>query len=149
MYILAIDPGENIGYGIINYDLDSKIATVVQTGIVRTLGQNEVGYAFYRFAFDKFDLDFVVLEDYVINPKVYQHDHQGDKGLTLRQIGAVELLSYQHGVKLVKQMPTVKPVGYGFLGRKYQRGKKEMHGWDALAHAEYFLVTVQSKPPFA
>ena len=85
----------------------------------------------------------------MINPKVYSHDHQGDKGETLRQIGAFELLCLNSEIELVKQMPTTKPAGYGFLGKKYVKGKKEMHAWDSMAHLAFYLVSKRGMQPLA
>jgi hypothetical protein len=95
------------------------------------------------------DLDVMVVEDYIINPKVYGHDHQGDRGSTLRQIGALELVCGLGLIEMVKQMPTVKPPGYGFLGKKYSRGKTGQHAWDSMAHLAYYLVTKKGMQPLA
>lgn len=147
MIILGIDPGENIGYAKFDYVLESKISVILESGTQRTEGNNHLAYQFYRTLL--MNVDLLVVEDYVINPKVYGHDHQGDKGLTLRQIGALEAMCLEREIEIVKQLPTIKPAGYGFLGKNYQRGKREMHGWDAMAHVEYYLVTQKLKPPLS
>ena len=146
MRILGIDPGENTGYAIVNLDAAERQMSIQDTGTVR-MAAHSYAPALAFFLRTVPEVDLVVCENYVINPKVYGHSHQGDKGIALRQIGALEVLALQNKIDCVLQMPTVKPPGYGFLGKKYVRGKKEMHGFDALAHVMYYLVSTNSVQP--
>jgi len=82
----------------------------------------------------------IICEEYIINPRTYKYDHQGDKGIPMRLIGMLQLTADVIGADFHLQMPTAKPAGYGWLGGKYQRGKAGQHGIDALAHVMWFCV---------
>ena len=143
--ILGVDPGESIGFVVVSYDLATKQMTILNTGVQKFGENSALAARFFRAQAD--DSDTYVVENYVINPKVYKHDHQGDKGVALRQIGMLEMLAVEREATVVLQMPTVKPPGYGFLGKQYVRGKKDQHSWDALAHVVFYLVTKQGMQP--
>jgi len=145
--IFACDPGESIGWGRILFDEDSKRMSILGTGVEKIGSQPTKTCEFFREQTE--DSDLFVVENYIVNPKVYGHTHQGDSGFALRQIGMLQMRAVELSKQIVLQMPTVKPPGYGFLGRKYVRGKKEQHGWDALAHATYYLVTVHGMQPLS
>lgn len=145
MRVLAIDPGPNMGYALADFDSEDKSLRLLDSAILRLKGKQ------YRWLCDQFELGLsvCVVENYIISPKVYGHSHEGDQGLTLRMIGAIEMLCFQYPTELVLQLPATKPVGYGFLGKKYVRGKREMHAFDAMAHLVYYLVTVEKMPPLS
>jgi hypothetical protein len=147
MIVLGVDPGEHIGYAKVDFDLPTKKMSVLDFGFQPFGTNSNLAAKFLRATSEGVEL--FVVEEYIVNPKVYGHDHQGDKGVALRQIGMLEMRSVEIGAELVLQMPTVKPPAYGFLGKKYQRGKKEQHGWDALAHVAYYLVTKRQMHPLS
>lgn len=145
MKLFACDPGESIGYVSISYDLETKQMTILNTGVQKFGGSSKVTARFFRAQVD--DAALYVVENYVINPKVYGHSHQGDSGIALRQIGMLEMLAVERDAQVILQMPTVKPPGYGYLGKQYVRGKKGQHAFDALAHVVFYLVTQLGMQP--
>jgi hypothetical protein len=149
MKCVGIDPGPHTGYVIADYDPIEGFQ-IIATGIVETY---RAALKFFSEYIDPLEVllvpRLIVCEEYIINPKVYGHSHQGDKGETMRLIGALEYLALRNSIEIVLQMPTIKPVGYGFLGKKYERGKQNMHGFDALAHLVFYLVTKRQMKPLA
>lgn len=145
MRILAIDPGPNMGYALAEFSERFKTLKLLDSSIIR---DKDKSYTF--LAEQALNLDVFVVENYIISPKVYGHSHEGDSGETLRMIGAIEMLCHlQDDLELVLQLPSTKPAGYGFLGKSYKRGKRDMHGFDAMAHLMFYLVTKHQMPPLS
>lgn len=83
----------------------------------------------------------LVVEDYIIQPAVHKYSHEGDKGVALRLIGGAQLLCRANpNLTLILQSKIRKPLGYGYLGEKYVKGKQGRHILDALAHVMYYAV---------
>lgn len=83
----------------------------------------------------------LVVEDYIIQPAVHGYSHEGDKGVALRLIGGAQLLCLATPcLTLELQSKIRKPLGYGYLGEKYVKGKQGRHILDALAHVMYYAV---------
>lgn len=92
----------------------------------------------------------LIVEDYIINPKVHHYDHQGDKGIALRLIGAAQFLAIlRPDCNFELQQNFRKPTGYGMLGAHYDRKKQGQHSKDALAHVMYYAVTKKLARPLA
>lgn len=89
----------------------------------------------------------LIAEDYTIDPATTGYSHQGDKGLALRLLGALELTAALAEYQWVLQQRDRKPAGYGFAGQKYVKGRKGRHIQDALAHVTYFVVTQKMMVP--
>jgi hypothetical protein len=149
MKCIGIDPGPHTGWVVADYDPTDGFR-IIGTGVEPTYSG---ALHFVSSLIDPQEVfpdpGLLVVEDYIINPKVYGHSHQGDRGLTLRIIGALEYVALRNSIPIVLQMPTVKPAGYGFLGKKYERGKRDMHGFDALAHLVFYLVTKKGMKPLS
>lgn len=91
----------------------------------------------------------IIAEDYIIDPKGQQYSHQGDKGITMRLLGALELTALKVTCEFVLQPNWRKPAGYGFAGQTYVRGKKGQHIQDAFAHVVYYGVMQNILDPLA
>jgi hypothetical protein len=139
MHLFGIDPGEHVGwcFGI----LDEGVFTVQNV-------QEWTPKQLYDWMKENLNPEFpgiIVCEDYRIDPRPKAqggsgYNHQWDKGITLRQIGALGFLCQVNGWEFVLQPNYRKPAGYGFLGMKYVRGKKGAHATDALAHLAFYGV---------
>ena len=97
---------------------------------------------FYEVLGESTDVDLVVCEDYLIRPKDLTKNwgHEWNNGPALRMIGAIDFWAQNYSIEMVLQQPSIKPVGYGYIGAKYVKGKAKMHHIDAIAHGAYFLV---------
>lgn len=82
----------------------------------------------------------IVCEDYIINPKVQNYSHQGDRGVPMQLIGALKLTALATGMDLFLSPNTNKPAGYGYLGGQYKRGSQGRHIQDSLAHVMWYAV---------
>src|SRR5215831_14224612 len=97
----SFDPGEHLGYVIVR--TNDKAFTIMSTGVITGYDH---GMSFIAKEIMSEALDLIICEDYIINPRVYGHDHQGDSGLALRQIGALDLLSRLAQIDMILHMPT-------------------------------------------
>jgi len=92
----------------------------------------------------------LIIEDYIIQPRVHNYSHEGDKGIALRLIGGAQFLCHaKPQLQLELQGNFRKPTGYGMLGAKYVRGKKGQHSLDALAHVMYYAAMNKLADPIA
>lgn len=133
MKILGIDPGRNTGYYVINLN-DRVITSTATFGVTHDLTGLELKPILEL-------VDHVVCESFSVRP---QESRRGsfdwDPMETPQMIGSLKTLAALIGRPIHMQNPSVKPVAYGFANMKYQKGKKNMHVYDALAHAVYFAV---------
>lgn len=138
--LLGIDPGKTTGWGLIRVDENRKIH-VLQFGQTRDPTLLEIQDYLS-------DADLIVYEGWLTRPgDARKGSFDYDPMITPQVIGALKLQSQLLGKQVVEQSPSIKPPGYGFLGRKYVKGKKGQHQWDALAHAVYYAVKhLQAKP---
>lgn len=87
--------------------------------------------------------DILVVENYLIRPPAMtrgkQWDHSWNKGSTMRIIGSLQTVADLHNLQFKLQEPSIKPVGYGWAGLDYVKGKTGTHIQDATAHLAYFL----------
>jgi hypothetical protein len=136
--ILAIDPGKANGYAIVTYD---EFLSLEKIG---TVAESEL----YQLVQDYGEtLDELVVEDFLNRPgKTRTGAFDWSNNHTSQVIGALRLLAIQTKTELVLQQPVQKVPGYGYLGKKYQKGRGGMHQFDALAHAAFRLVTKHKVP---
>lgn len=140
MKLYGIDPGEHIGF--CEGSLNDGVFTFER---VQEFTEKEL-FLWMQENLNPNLPGVVVVEDYIIDPRPKTkggsgYSHQWDKGVTLRQIGALDLMCRVNGWKLVLQPNYRKPTGYGFLGKKYVRGKKGVHVVDATAHLMFYGVS--------
>jgi len=141
MRLVGIDPGVNSGF----FTADFTDGKLVPFAVDVTRSQEEAE-KYFRTLAEIVKPDVWVIEDYVINPhnskgQVYRYQHVNDKGITLKLIGSARAEATRQGALVVMQMSSAKPAGYGWMEKKYVRGKKGQHALDAKAHVVYYLVT--------
>lgn len=138
--LFGIDPGEHVGF----------CEGVLEKGVFRFENVKELTpkqlYSWMEENLNPEVSGIVVVEDYIIDPRPKAkggsgYNHLWDKGVTLRQIGALDFLCQVNGWELVLQPNYRKPAGYGFLGMKYVRGKGGAHAIDATAHLMFYGVS--------
>lgn len=138
--ILALDPGKNTGWGMIRV-ADGRTLPTGQLGVCldQTLLELEPQFV---------EADLIVCESFEVRPKLARAGaFDWDPMETPQVIGAMKALAKRLNKKVVMQSPSVKPVGYGYCGMVYVKGKKGMHMQDALAHAVYYAVkTLKANP---
>jgi len=135
--ILSVDPGEHNGYALVNY-------TGKKEFIVEKFGVMERPF-FYRWLVSNdfpSDIDLFLVEDFKTRPNEAKRGvFDWNQMIAPKVIGALELVSVWREIPLILQQPSIKPVGYGYLGKTYKKGAGNVHHWDAVAHAMYYLVT--------
>lgn len=138
--LLGIDPGRHIGWASVSVS-DTKKLLVHEFGVSMDLTLDELSDHIK-------DSDLVVVESFLVRPREARKGaFDYDPMETPQVIGALKLLCRLLDTPIVEQNPSVKPVGYGFAGQKYVKGKKGQHAMDALAHAAYYAVKhLHSKP---
>lgn len=133
MRIFAVDPGESNGWCIL--EAVNRKACVISFGVEKRLDF----YSRLEALFS--DVDRVICEGWLTRPKDAKIGaFDWDSMPAAQVIGALECYSLMRGIPFVIQQPSMKPVGYGFLGKTYKKGAKNVHHWDALAHGMYYLV---------
>lgn len=124
--LIAVDPGENIGWARFNQDQEH---VPVEFGTIK--------YHEFHIWLERETPNIWVVEDYVIRPK--QYDHNFDKGYTLRVIGAIDFQAHRTGAVFQLQPANLKPGAYAQMGGSYQKGKRNMHHMDAIAHGSWYV----------
>ncbi len=125
---LGIDPGGKNGIGI--YDARfylQFIFTIAADDMVRFLLQfNHVKTA--------------VVEDYRLFPNKAKQQYYSDME-TPRVIGRIETWAEMNNVELVKQGPSIKDVGYAWIGQKKPpKSDKRNHEKDGNVHFMYWAI---------
>lgn len=140
MKILGLDPGGTTGWGSIQLtDEPRPKITVIGVGEVKneeTL-ENMIKEA-----------DIVVIEYFRIRPNkvndfIYKDLHASEA------IGGIKMLCRKYNKRVEMQGADKKPMGYGFAGMTYVKGKKGTHFQDGLCHAVYFAVKKLNAIPLA
>ena len=132
--LLGIDPGKTTGWAIAELNLDTKVIKPTDFGDSTDPTGLEL--------FDKMkEADYIIVESFLVDPRFARSGaFDYDSMIAPQVIGSLKTLAAQLKKEIVMQPASVKPVGYGFLGKKYKKGKKGMHRWDALAHVYYYAV---------
>lgn len=129
--ILAVDPGDTSGWVRLN-TLDRSFR------IGMWHGELEPGKEV-----NKQPPNIIVCENYLIRPphmtRGKQWTHNWNKGSTMRIIGSLQTVAGLHDCQFELQEPSIKPVGYGWAGLNYVKGKQGTHIQDAAAHLAFFL----------
>ena len=132
MKLLGLDPGKTTGWALvslegrdlkpIDFGHDKEPSMVDQTSHIK-------------------DADLVIIESFLVDPRYAKAGaFNYDDMIAPQVIGSLKTLCKMLDTPYVLQPASVKPVGYGFLGKTYVKGKKNMHKWDALAHICYYAV---------
>ena len=143
IHLYGFDPGKTTGF----------FHGLIRDGKMAPLDAKEMDYKqVLKWCADEIENPelghtILIAEDYTIDPITSGYSHQGDKGLAMRLLGALELTATLAGYPFVLQQRDRKPAGYGFAGGKYVKGKKGQHMQDALAHVTYYAVTQKMMVP--
>ena len=130
--IVGFDPGKTTGYAILS--LKDRKMTPLDFGESTDETLQDLMPHIERS-------QIVVIEGFWINPQKARGGHfDYDDMIAPQVIGALQMKGRELGKDVHIQPSSIKPVGYGFVGKKYVKGKKGMHKWDALAHAVYYCV---------
>jgi len=139
IFITGFDPGATTGYAIISV-LNKKI-TPLDIGQSTDPTLQDLIPHIERSS-------IIILEGFWVNPQKARKGHfDYDNMVAPRVIGALQYKAQELGKQVVIQPAAIKPVGFGFSGRDYVKGKKNQHQWDALAHAVYYAVKVLHASP--
>ena len=132
-YFLGIDPGGTTGLALVS--VNDKKPTLVEVMASKDLTTKE-----YQWLLKKADL--LIIENFRLRPKNARDGSFDWSDMeTPKIIGAIEMWAQLNDKVLVKQEPSIKPMGYGYCHMKYVKGKKGLHIQDAAAHAMFYLVT--------
>lgn len=132
MNLLALDPGGTTGYARFLQDEEgwyiNEVGEVSKDDILQWI--------------ENTGPDIYVVENYRDRPNDFRGNRgrRWSEGETHRIIGAIDSRARRIGSPIVLQEPSIKPVGYGWAGMKYVKGKKGMHRQDAIAHGVYYLI---------
>jgi hypothetical protein len=141
MKILAVDPGEHNGYAVLTLNdekriVDPRIGTLLRLPFYKELSLLVRG------------VNVIVAEDFLVRPRnAKKGDFDWNPVPAAQVIGALEFLATNLAIPIVRQQPSIKPMGYSYVGKKYVKGAKSVHEWDALAHGVYYLVRHHSGEP--
>ena len=131
--LLGIDPGKTTGWAQAELGEDRIIKP---TNFGETL--DPTGLELLEMMKES---DYIIVESFLVDPRFARSGaFDYDAMIAPQVIGSLKTLAAQIGKEIAMQPSSVKPVGYGFLGKKYKKGKKGMHRWDALAHVYYYGV---------
>ena len=134
MLILGLDPGKTTGWGIL--ELKDKKLSVHSFGQTKDMTMMEIK--------SQFELaDIIVYEGWWTRPnKAKTGAFDWNKMEAPRAIGSIlTMCAILEKPPKAEQQSAIKPVGYGFLGMKYKKGRQGVHDLDALAHAGFYAVT--------
>lgn len=152
MRVLGVDPGVTTGIAL--FDTDEGRFTYVDEKTVLTVApkkyriyNSDLADWFVTAQITHGPFDIIVVENYIQRPfqkttevgrQVKFNQNLWIDQTTAKIIGMFTMYSILHAVPFYEQEPSIKPVGYGVLGNKYQQGKKGTHILDAMAHAAYW-----------
>lgn len=131
MKILGLDPGGTTGWGMIEISSDPRPKiNLINIGQVKNEEDLEPQII---------EADLAVIEYFRIRPDkkddfVYKDLHASEA------IGILKMLCRKHSTRVEMQGSQIKPMGYGYSGMKYVKGKKGLHQQDGLCHAVYYAV---------
>lgn len=140
MRVLGVDPGQHNGYAVL--ELKDKIISLLDGGTIERLD-------FYKRLPEMItSIEIIVAEDFRVRPgQARLGAFDFDRMVACQVLGVLEFLTVHSPTELKLQAASIKPVGFGFLGKPYRKGAKNVHHWDAAAHAVYYLVTQHGAVP--
>jgi hypothetical protein len=132
---LALDPGHTTGWAFLGAQGYSE--DLEPHGL--SFGQVKGQEALWRhLRAIRVPPSVIIYETYRVRPGV---SHNGSEIETIQNIGIIKAYAYEINAKLVKQEPTVKKMGYGWIQMAEATNHRDSHRRDALAHATYYVMT--------
>lgn len=131
--ILSFDPGKATGWAELT--VENREIALGEFGVSNDMTLTDVEHRFEK-------ADVIVYEGFWLRPAVARAGSLDYDEMPAPQvIGVIKRLAKQYGIEHVeKQSAALKPPAYGFSGMKYQKGRKNMHSQDAIAHGVYYAV---------
>lgn len=126
--VLCVDPGKRTGFA---FFVDAKLLTF--------------GTVSHEQIWDWIKMqtpDLIVYENFRIRPPKpgTRYNAMWSSPFALEVIGAIKAHAKYMEIPLHMQEPAILPVGCGFLGIPYTKGKKLKDHLSAMAHGAYFYV---------
>lgn len=131
---LALDPGHTTGWAFLG-----------PQGYPETLEPHKVSFGQVKGQKPLYELlsairvppRVVIFESYRVRPGV---SHNGSEIETIQNIGIIKAYAFSINAELVKQEPTVKKMGYGWIQMAEAGNHRDSHRRDAMAHAAYYVM---------
>lgn len=144
--VLGIDPGMTSGVAWVRYHADNPIGKVWEFITPTEVREKEFNKWLQR---ESKLVDAVACEDFTIKPYVQKWKNTvttAGTTTTSKIIGRVEMMCFLRNIPLEMFQPHEKKLGYEMcgMGHMYDPTKKNMHRWDALAHARSYFRRVYS-----
>ncbi len=139
MIYAGVDPGKHTGWAIYDDGTPVEMGEII-VGV-------DAWEDLYSWLVSHPSLQVIVCEGYRNRPvgMTQGHANTWSENLESQIIGYLRCYSRIARAELILQDPSIKPVGYGYAGLKYVKGKKGQHMNDALAHGMYWWMNVGRK----
>lgn len=137
----ALDPGRTTGYA------DFEDGEPIQMGEFTVAIKDWEALMDWLYVRQINKIDVLVVENYRNRPVAMTQGHANtwSENLESQIIGFCRCYCMEWGIEMILQDASIKPVGYGYAGLKYVKGKAGQHMNDALAHASYWYMNEGSK----
>lgn len=135
--LLGLDPGLTSGLAVALVNLQTK---EIEWPLLTSCPISSFSETIQQL-FDEYVFDYIVCEDFTLRPdKRSEFLNQGFTSLeTAKLVGRVEQFCFTNGIVCSTPQASDKPFAYKLIGMTYVKGKKNMHKWDAKAHARLFI----------
>lgn len=139
MKLLAIDPGESMGWAIFNSNKLIAYGT-------EKLSKPDMPELFEWLTYPGEDtvidnIDVLVIERYIMRPKsAGGFNHDWNSGFTLQVIGGLKSWAAFNKIKIKEQNSSIKSAASGWATGKPYVKKANQHYLDAVLHGVYYLV---------
>ena len=133
--VLGIDPGKTTGWAQLEV-VDKKIE-------LRPFGETKDTTLTELIPLIR-ESDVIVYEAWLTRPKHLQRGAFDWNPMIAPQVigSLLTLCKVLEKQQVVKQQPSIKPVGFAFAGMKYESKTHQAHWKDALAHAMFYSVKI-------
>lgn len=133
--ILGVDPGKTTGWARIDVDTETQ---KIELGIFGETRDTTLVELIPQIK----ESDIITYEAWLTRPKHLQRGaFDWDPMIAPQVIGSLlTLCKTLEKPRVVKQQPSIKPVGFAMAGLDYSSKKHQPHWKDALAHAVFYAV---------
>lgn len=134
--ILGIDPGIISGFALLECQLSTR---QIEWPLVTQVKIEQ--YSPFLDSLVPLQLSLISCEDFTLRPG--KQTEFLDKGFTsletAKLVGRTEQFAHTNQIRIVTPQASNKPFAYKLIGMTYVKGKKNMHKFDAKAHARHAL----------
>lgn len=133
--LLGIDPGKTTGYARLDIDEDKQLKLGL-FGITKDMTLVDIKKHVE-------EADIIIYEGWWTRPDKARGGAFDYKSMHAPEVigSLLTLCKLLQKERIVKQQPSQRVPGYGFVGLVYKAGARGTHWQDALAHAGYYAVT--------